>query len=71
MPALKLPESIVSFITSFEAVKALPAVEDAYRMGRDYQANGPNQQNCYFRLFATPDHTRAWEKGKADAAAGK
>jgi hypothetical protein len=40
-------------------------------MDRDYHLNGPNHHNCYFRLCATPEHTRAWEKGKADAAAGE
>jgi hypothetical protein len=49
----------------------LPSVGDAYRMGRDYAMSGPNEDNCHFRLFATPGHTRAWEKGKADAATGK
>lgn len=43
----------------------------AYRMGRDYTFNGPNEDNSHFRLFATPGHTRAWEKGKADSATGK
>jgi hypothetical protein len=47
-----------------------PGVADGYRMERDYALNGPNEDNCHFRLFATPEHTRAWEKGKADAAAG-
>lgn len=27
--------------------------------------------NSYFGLLATPEHTRAGEKGKADAATGK
>jgi len=75
-----LPESTPArFIPSNEAMKpgpgggqaALPSVEDAYRMGRDYALSGPNEGNCHFRLFATPAHTRAWEKGKADAATGK
>ncbi len=26
---------------------------------------GPNTDNCDFRLFASPDLTRAWERGKA------
>ena len=75
-----LPESALTrFIPSNEAMKpgpggspaALPSVEDAYRMGHDYALSGPNEDNCHFRLFATPAHTRAWEKGKADAATGK
>jgi hypothetical protein len=49
----------------------LPTVEDSYRMGRDYALNGPNDYNCRFRLFATPEHTQAWETGKLDAATGK
>jgi hypothetical protein len=49
----------------------LPSVKDAYRMGRDYATNGPNQDNCHFRLFSTPEHLQAWEKGKVDAATGK
>jgi hypothetical protein len=54
-----------------EPLLALPTVEDAYRMGRDYHINGPNEDNCHFRLFATPEYTQAWEQGKADAATGK
>jgi hypothetical protein len=40
-------------------------------MGFDYARNGANQTNCHFRLFASPDHLRAWEQGKADAQSGK
>jgi len=80
MTARTLPESALArFIPSNEALKpgpgggpaVMPSVEDAYRMGRDYTFNGPNEDNCHFRLFATPGHTRAWEKGKADAATGR
>lgn len=62
MTATELPESMLA---------PLPTVKQAYRMGRDYALNGPNQDNCHFRLFATPAHTQAWEKGKVDAATGK
>jgi hypothetical protein len=72
MTAPPLPESALRrFIPSNEAMKPLANVEDAYRMGRDYVLSGPNEDNCHFRLFATPDNTRAWEKGKIDAATGK
>jgi len=27
--------------------------------------------NGRFNLFATPEHTRAWERGKLDALTGK
>lgn len=65
MTALKLPESLLNDLAD------LPTVEYAYQMGYDYGRNGPSEINCYFTLFATADHTRAWEEGKADAAAGK
>jgi hypothetical protein len=40
-------------------------------MGWDYAINGPNDRNCRFRLFATPEHTRAWERGKTEALMGR
>ncbi len=77
-PAIPRISALARFVPSNEAMKpglggrpVLPSVEDAYRMGREYTSNGPNEENCHFRLFATPDHTRAWEKGTADAATGK
>lgn len=38
--------------------------EEAERAGRDCALNGPNQTNCHFSLFARPELTRAWERGK-------
>ena len=62
MSATALPESLI---------RPLPTVEDARRMGYDYARNGANEANCHFRLFASPEHLRAWEQGKADAQSGK
>lgn len=69
MAVSTLPESAFdNLIRTLEAIKlTLPTVEDSYRMGRDYAFNGPNDYNCRFQLFATPEHTRAWEDGKLDA----
>lgn len=39
----------------------------AYDAGYDCGQNGPNEKNCHFGLFATPQMTKAWERGKADA----
>ena len=68
-----LPESAVdNLIRALEAMKPiLPTVEDSYRMGRDYALHGPNDSNCRFHPFATPEHTRAWERGKLDALTGQ
>jgi hypothetical protein len=43
----------------------------AYLMGLDCGKNGPNEVNCHFSLFATPELTQEWERGKrnGDAAA--
>ena len=38
-----------------------------YRAGFDCGINGANQVNCNFRLFATREQTKEWERGKKDA----
>ena len=52
-------------------LKPAPSVDYAYVMGHHCGEHGPNEVNSHFSLFATPEHTKAWEEGKADAAAGK
>lgn len=42
-----------------------------YMLGYDCGKNGPNEMNCHFSLFSTNELTREWERGKADAAAGR
>lgn len=66
MTELKLPESLVSSLAA-----DLPSTDYAYQMGYDYSRHGASEVNCFFTLFATPELLRAWEEGKADAAAGK
>jgi len=36
-----------------------------YRNGYDAGLNGPNEENCHFSNFATPEQTRDWEQGQA------
>lgn len=36
----------------------------AYDYGYDCGKNGPNQENCHFRIFSSPENTKAWERGK-------
>ena len=36
----------------------------AYLMGKDCAKNGANEVNCSFRIFSTPEKTKAWEKGR-------
>lgn len=44
---------------------------EAYRAGKDCGENGPNLKNCHYTHFATPEQTKAWERGKAQADAVK
>lgn len=43
----------------------------AYEAGQDCGFNGPNDENCHFRHFATPEQTASWERGKRDGEAAK
>jgi hypothetical protein len=45
--------------------------ERARELGRDCGKNGPNTTNCDFRIFSTPENTRAWEQGKREAEESK
>ena len=38
-----------------------------YRAGFDCKRNGANLINCNFRLFATPEQTKEWERGYKNA----
>jgi ribosome modulation factor len=38
--------------------------ERAHSFGYDAGRNKPNETNCHFSIFATPELTRAWERGK-------
>lgn len=46
------------------ALSARPSVERCREMGRDYARNGPDKNNCHFRLFCSREHTEAWEQGR-------
>lgn len=42
----------------------VPDLKYCEEMGRDCALNGANTTNCNFRLFRSPEHTKAWERGK-------
>jgi hypothetical protein len=45
-----------------------PVTEEyAERMGYDCGWNGADTTNCRFSIFATPELTAAWERGKKRA----
>lgn len=50
-----------------------PTIGYARKMGFACGLFGPNQQTCHWRLFCSPQHTKAWEDGKraAEAASRK
>ena len=37
--------------------------KEAFEMGKDCAKNGANITNCNISIFATPELTKAWEKG--------
>jgi len=43
----------------------------AYELGKDCANNGPNDKNCHFSIFSSPENTREWERGKREAALSK
>lgn len=55
---------------------ALPEIpsfdlKHCYRLGYDCGKNGPSIMNSHFAAFASAEKTKEWERGKADAEAGK
>ncbi len=46
-------------------------LKHCYRLGYDCGKNGSNTTNCHFAAFDTPEKTKEWERGQADAKAGK
>jgi len=44
-----------------------PTLEFCYKMGRDYAANGANEENCHFLLLGSQEKTKEWERGRDDA----
>ena len=42
-------------------------IKKEYRAGFDCGINGANEENCNFRLFATPEQIEEWRRGKKDA----
>ena len=51
------------------ALAKRPSLKAAYDAGVDCARNGANTTNCDFRLFATPEMTKEWERGKRDGEA--
>ena len=52
-------------------VRRLSVTITPYRAGYDCGKNGPNETNCHFEIFSTPQKTKRWELGKKDAEAGR
>ena len=38
-------------------------IKKEYRAGFDCGINGANEENCNFRLFATPEQIEEWRRG--------
>ena len=46
-------------------------LKHCYRLGYNCGKNGPNTTNCHFAAFETPEKEKEWNRGQADAQAGK
>ncbi len=44
-----------------------PSIEDAFNAGECSVIDGGSIENCHFSYFNTPELTKAWEQGKAQA----
>lgn len=40
---------------------------DSYDAGKRSARDGCNEDNCHFSYFATPELTKAWERGRDEA----
>jgi len=49
-----------------EYASGMIGTPEAYERGYSCGLNGANDYNCSFRIFSTPENTKAWEEGKKD-----
>ena len=54
----------------FAKMTARFTLQECYLMGQDYANNGANEINCDYRLFWSPEATRAWERGRDEVKPG-
>lgn len=46
-------------------------LEHAFQMGYECGYSGPNETNCDFRIFSSPEFTKEWERGKLHGETAK
>lgn len=44
---------------------------EAYMLGVDCGLHGANLVNCNFKIFSSPENTKAWERGKKEGEKAK
>lgn len=49
----------------FVSLRELDKFPSPYEAGMDCAENGPNEDNCHFGWFSTPERRDEWERGKA------
>lgn len=54
-----------------EYASGMIGVPEAYQRGYSCGKNGANDYNSNYRIFSTPENTKAWEEGKKDAQSNK
>lgn len=48
---------------SFTGIQKRLTLKEAFQLGLDCGMNGATEKNCDFRIFATPELTKEWERG--------
>lgn len=66
-----MKESLHHRNTTEETMQADRMEHSAYKLGFDCGTNGANEDNCHWPIFVIPEYAIAWERGKADAEAGR
>lgn len=51
------------------SLRGLDKFPSPYEAGIDCAMNGPNEDNCHFGWFSTPERRDEWERGKAGCLA--
>ena len=55
-------KSIVELVNTYKG-----NLRACFEAGYDSVASGANESNCHFGYFSTPEMTKAWERGAAEA----
>ena len=68
---MKITKTVKKEIKTENYAGGLIGTPEAYDRGYSCGLIGPNDYNSNFRIFSTPENTKAWEEGKKDGENAK